>query len=156
MCLLACTLPERAALLHTPLQGVLLPLLAGAAVKTALPSQVAAVAPLLQIAALALVSLVCGSVVAGSMEAARVAGLRLVGAVAAAQAGGLIGAEGQESGCSRSRVRESCTLPAAEAVDVGSHPGACCRHHGAAVCRQPGRPAGSGRPHCGEDGMGCK
>ncbi len=72
----------------TLLQGLLLPLLAGIAVKAALPSGVAAVAPLLPIAALACVSLVCGSVVAGSAEAARAAGVRLLGAVAAAQAGG--------------------------------------------------------------------
>ncbi|PRW58064.1 bile acid:sodium symporter [Chlorella sorokiniana] len=78
---------EPTALLAAAAKNVLLPLLAGVAVKAALPGQVVAVAPLLPIAALALVSLVCGTVVAGSAEAARAAGGRLFGAVAAAQAG---------------------------------------------------------------------
>lgn len=70
------------------LQVALLPLLAGAALSSAVPQLAAAPLPLRSALALALLAPVCGGVVARSaQEALSASPLRLLGAVVAAQAG---------------------------------------------------------------------
>lgn len=86
-CCAAWPLPLTHTWLLLRFQVVLLPLLAGAAAKVVLPSQVAAAAPLASVAALALTALTVGSVLAGNAQSALAAGPRLVAAVAAVQAG---------------------------------------------------------------------
>lgn len=69
------------------LQVVLLPVLVGAAINTALPRQVAALAPLASLAATASLALVAGSVVAQNATAVAAAAPQLLGAVFAVHAG---------------------------------------------------------------------
>lgn len=71
------------------LQVVLLPVLAGAALNSAFPKQVAAVAPLCSLAAVAGISLICGSVVAQNAAAIAAAAPKLLAAVFALHAGAL-------------------------------------------------------------------
>jgi predicted Na+-dependent transporter len=69
-------------------QVVLLPVVAGAAVNTAFPKQVASLAPLSALSAVVLIALICGSVMAQNAAAVLAAGPQLLGAVAALHAGG--------------------------------------------------------------------
>jgi predicted Na+-dependent transporter len=77
---------------HTPplpalAQVVLLPVVAGAAINTAMPKAVARLGPLFSLTAVLLIALICGSVVGTHQAAVLQAGPRLLGAVAALHIG---------------------------------------------------------------------
>lgn len=76
------------ALLLSTLQVVLLPVVTGAAINQAFPSQVAKVAPLSALSAVLLIAFICGSVIAQNAAAVLNAGPRLLAAVAMLHAGG--------------------------------------------------------------------
>ncbi|EFN59635.1 hypothetical protein CHLNCDRAFT_10632, partial [Chlorella variabilis] len=70
------------------MQVVLVPVLLGAALNTAFPKQVAALAPLSALSAVVLIALICGSVMAQNAAAVMQAGPQLLAAVFVLHAGG--------------------------------------------------------------------